>query len=452
MTEPRAETTLDIRSELEKAPLGRRHWIVVLLLGLVTLFDGYDTFAPSYVIPYAIKGWRLPPSQAGLLVSSGLVGFMIGSLLVGLIADRIGRKKTLLGGLTIACLFDLVIAAHARDFGEFVTLRLLAGLGLGMLLPLSVTIINEFAPRRSTNLLVGLVMVGWSSGGILAALMGLILAPRFGWPALFWVDGAAIALVLACALVLRESPRFLALKDQQPQLRKVMSWLAPDRAHLYADAVFTTAEDVRHKGSVSRLLEPAVRRSTLVVWFCAACSLFTIFGLSSWVPQTMIQRGESFGASFAFGALLQFMAVLGGVGCGWAADRLDRRRVLSLSWGLATLAIAGLALVNTHWTNILFISVAGFFVMGAQPVLNNFTASLYETEIKSTGVGVELGVGRLGGILGPYIGGWLKQLYPGSLVLFSAMALTVALCALAVLLMHRPQPDADLKTTSLGRV
>jgi MFS family permease len=442
---------LDIRSELEKAPLGPAHWIVVLILGLVTLFDGYDTFVPAYVIPYAIKGWHLPPSQAGLLVSSGLVGFMIGSLLVGLIADRVGRKQTLLGGLLIASLFDLATANFARSFEVFIALRLLTGLGLGMLLPLSVTIINEFAPRRSTNMLVGFVMVGWSGGGILAALMGLVLAPRFGWPALFWVDGLAIPLVVICAFMLRETPRFLALKGLQLRLRQVMAWLVPARAAAYANTVFTTPEDVRHKGSVSRLLAPTVRRSTLIVWFCAACSLFTIFGLSSWVPQSMIQRGETFGASFAFGALLQFMAVLGGIGCGWAADRLDRRTVLALSWAIATFAIMGLAMMNSHWINIVCVSAAGFFVMGAQPVLNNFTASLYDTEIKSTGVGVELGVGRLGGILGPYIGGWLKQLFPGSLALFSAMALTVALCALAVLLMRRPAPAVDLTTISLKR-
>ena len=442
---------LDIRTELEKAPVGARHWIVVAILGLVTLFDGYDTFSPSYVIPYAIKGWHLPPSQAGLLVSSGLFGFMIGSLLVGLIADRVGRKFTLIGGLLIAGLIDLATANYAHSFGVFVSLRLLTGLGLGMLLPLSVTLINEFAPRRATNMLVGFVMVGWSGGGILAALAGLALAPRFGWPALFWVDGLALPLALLCAFALRESPRFLTLKDRQPALRQVMVWLRPDQASVYSDATFTTTEDMRRKGSIGRLLLPDVRRSTLVVWFCAACSLFTIFGLSSWVPQSMIQRGETFGASFGFGALLQFMAVLGGVGCGWAADRLDRRRVLSISWGLATLAIAGLALLNNHWTNILFISVAGFFVMGAQPVLNNFTASLYETEIKSTGVGVELGVGRMGGILGPYIGGWLKQIFGGSLALFSAMALTVAMCALVIMLMRRSPQDTKSAPSGASR-
>jgi AAHS family 4-hydroxybenzoate transporter-like MFS transporter len=436
---------LDIRAELDKAPLGPRHWIVVAVLGLVTLFDGYDTFTPSYVIPYAIKQWGLPPSQAGLLVSSGLVGFMIGSLSVGLIADRIGRKPTLLAGLLIAGLVDMITAGQARAFAPFVTLRLLTGLGLGMLLPLSVTFVNEFAPRRAINLLVGCMMIGWSGGGILAALMGLWLAPAHGWPALFWIDGTALPLALLCALVLKESPRFLAVKGDQPALRKVMAWLAPERAAAYAEATFTTPEDVRHKASVSRLLEPKVRVATLTVWFCAACSLFTIYGLSSWLPQTMIQRGEGLGSSFAFGALLQFMAIVGGVGCGWAADRFDRRRVLAVSWILSTVAIAGLALLNNHWISIACISVAGFFAFGAQTVLNNLTASFYDTEIKSTGVGMELGVGRLGGILGPYIVGWLKEIYPGSLAMFGAMALTVALCALAIGLARRSSPEPAIR-------
>ena len=134
----------------------------------------------------------------------------------------------------------------------FVTLRLLTGLGLGMLLPLAVTFINEFAPRRATNILLGYVMIGWSGGGILAALMGLWLAPAHGWPAVLGRRRDALALL--CAFVLKESPRFLALKGTQDALRKVMAWLVPGRADAYAGAVFTTTEDIRHKASVSRLL------------------------------------------------------------------------------------------------------------------------------------------------------------------------------------------------------
>ena len=131
------------------------------------------------------------------------------------------------------------------------------------------------------------------------------------------------------------------------------------------------------------------------------------------------------------------MAVLGGVGCGWNADRVDRRVVLMVSWLLGAAAILGMAVLNLHWTNIAFISVAGFFIMGAQPVLNNFTASLYETEVRSTGVGTQLGVGRLGGILGPYILGWLQQIYGGAGPMFLAMGGAAALSALSLTILRK---------------
>ena len=429
---------LNVKNELEKAPLSSRHWVLVAILGLVTLFDGYDVFKTGSMIPFVMKLWGLKPSQAGLLVSSGLVGFMVGSLIGGPIADRIGRKPTLLGGLLLSSVLNLVTPLVATGLASFLACRVATGVGLGMLLPLAVTMINESAPRRSTNMLVGCVMIGWSGGGMLAALAGGTLARTYGWPALFWAAGSGIPIALLCWAVLRESPRWLLLRDRQAEAAKVVDWLVPGQG--YGDASFALNEDGGRRGSISMLFAPKVARSTVVVWLCAALSLFVIFGVSSWLPQTMIQRGETFGASFMFGALLQFMAVIGGVACGIAADRMNRLHVLMACWVIAALAVGGLAAMNMHWTNIAFVAVAGFFIMGAQPVLNNFVASLYDTEIRSTGVGWELGVGRLGGILGPYIGGWLQQLYGGANSMFGAMALALAVSAMIIPLAVRRAP------------
>jgi MFS transporter, AAHS family, 4-hydroxybenzoate transporter len=419
--------TLDLRDEIERMSLGAAHWFVVATLGLATLFDGYDVFVPAYVIPYAMKAWNLQPSQAGLLVSSGLIGFMIGSLVCGPIADHIGRKPTLLGALVLAAAFNYATAAWAHSYERFLLLRVLTGVGLGMILPLCMTLLSEIAPRRTANVLIGWVMAGWSLGGVLAAMAGLALAPSLGWPSLFMAGALAAPFSALLVWALPESPRFLGLQQRQRETRTVMTRLAPARHAEYARTDFVVHEDATHRGSFVRLLAPNVRSSTLIVWSCSALSLFTIYGLSSWTPQIMLQRGESFGTSFTFGALLQFMAILGGLGCGWAADRAGRERTLWLSWTLGAAAIAALALLNSSATNLLFLAVAGFCVMGAQPVLNNLTAALYETGVRSTGVGAQLGVGRLGGILGPYVGGWLQQLFPGSLALFLFMA-----CALAV--------------------
>jgi AAHS family 4-hydroxybenzoate transporter-like MFS transporter len=431
--------TLDIRLELDALPLNARHWSLVIALGFVTLFDGYDVFAPAYVIPYAIKAWSLSPSQAGLLVSSGLVGFMIGALANGPIADRFGRKPTLLIGLLLAAILNLCTACWARSFELFMAMRLLTGLGLGVLLPLSVTLINEIAPRSATNLLVGCMMVGWSAGGVLAALISAAFAPIYGWPSIFWFAGIAVPLVVICTRVLRESPRFLVMRGRQDDAYVVMSWLAPRKAREYRQG-FALREDTAHKGSLRRLLAPELLRGTVVVWLCAGCSLFAIYGLSSWVPQAMIRNGETLRASFGFGALLQVMAIIGGVVCGAAADAMSRLKVLATTWLIGAAAITGLAFTDLHWAKVLFVAVAGFCVMGAQPVLNNFTAALYSTEIRSTGVGAELGVGRLGGIFGPYAGGWLQQTFPGTLALYLSLALALVLSSASLLFVRDKIP------------
>lgn len=436
--------SLELRAEIERLPFGRLHAGVAVVLALATLFDGYDVFVPAYVIPYAGRAWHLLPSEAGLLVSSGLVGFMIGALLNGAFADRIGRKPVLAAALLLAAFGNLANAIWADSYARFLAVRLVTGVGLGMILPLAVTLVNELAPRRIANVLLGWVMAGWSIGGVAAALAGIALAPSYGWHALFAVGGLAAPLAAVVLALLPESPRFLAIHGRQDEARAVLARLASASPAHYAGVELAAQEATEHAGSFAQLLAPDVRRRTLVVWLCSGLSLFSIFGLSSWTPEIMIERGAPIRTGFALGAVLQFAAVLGGLGCGWAADRAGRDRTLIASWGLSAAAVIALALIARPGADLVALGLAGFFIMGAQPVLNNLTAALYETRIRSSGVGAQLGVGRLGGILGPYIGGWLQQLFPGSAALFLVMAGALASCALLIRRLERaPVPRAE---------
>ena len=442
---------LELRAEIEQLPLGARHVLIVIALAAAMLFDGYDVFAPTYVIPVATVAWRLLPSAAGLLVSSGLLGFMLGSLLNGAWADRVGRRPTLLGALILAGAGNLATALWGHSFERFLALRMLTGIGLGVILPVTVTLINELAPRRTVNLAVGWVMVGWSLGGIAASLAAWALLRVCGWPVLFMLGGLALPLAAVLALLLHESPHFLVVEQRQAAARRVMSSLYPGESARYLQAQFSLPEESTHRGSCVRLLSPPLRRGTLMVWLCSALSLFSIFGLSSWTPQIMLERGEAFGASVALGGELQLASLLGGLGCGWAADRLGRAPTLIAAWSCGAAAALGLALINLHAANIAFIALAGFFVPGAQLVLNNRTAALYDTEIRSTGVGAQLGVGRLGGILGPYVGGLLRQLFPGTGALFIFIGSALGCCALCGLLLPRERARLEgFKPPTLG--
>src|SRR6476661_913657 len=174
---------VDVREAIGRAPVGEYHFVLATLIGLVVFFDGYDTFNASYVIHYVAGPWHLRPGQAGWLVSSGLVGFSLAALFQGQISDRFGRRAALLIALWVATLFSLATAVAARSFWSFCALRFLTGVGLGVLLPVSIAYLNEVSPSRvRAQFATWGWCLGFSLGGVAASVVGVFLTPRFGWP------------------------------------------------------------------------------------------------------------------------------------------------------------------------------------------------------------------------------------------------------------------------------
>jgi MFS family permease len=429
-----SSTIVDVNKELAEARISPLHIQLGAIMALLTFFDGYDTFNPAYVIHYVMGPWGLAPGQAGLLVSSGLVGFLIGAAMHGLVADRYGRRVTLLGGLWITSAFTLATPILGTSFGSFCLLRILTGLGLGVLLPLATTYINELAPRRLANTfsLWG-VALGWAAGGTFAGIVGVFLTPTFGWQVLYWIGALSIPLTIMLHFILPESVKFLAARGRVEEIKSLLSRLRPDRAAIYADAHLDVHAAPVRENSIAALLAPGYRRKTLTIWSAAFLSLFCIFGLTGWIPTVMMQRGETFAASFGFGALMQVMSFLGGLTCGHLADRRGvSRGVLSTWWAIGGLAVLALIPFNVQIVNIVSVAAAGFFIIGAQFVLNNFTAASYETNVRATGVGMMLSVGRVGAILGPFVAGQLQQIFHGPTAMFLAIGAAALVAAGAI--------------------
>ena len=446
---------IDVREEIANAEVGPYHRLIAVLVGLAVFFDGYDTFSPAYVIHYVMRPWHLAPSQAGLLVSSGLIGFMFGSLAQGKFSDRYGRRATLLGALWIATVFSLATAVFAHSFWTFCGFRVLTGAGLGALLPIGVTYLTEFAPRRTAHTFTtwGWAL-GWAMGGVVASGIGVFLTPTLGWQALYYVASLSIVLTGVCHIVLPESLQFAALRGHLRDIPATLCRLNPSRAAAYTDpdARFVLPEPRDRAASVALLLSRRYRRTTLAVWAAAFFILFGIFGLTGWVPTVMMRRGETFAVSFGFGALIQVMGFVGSLLCGQLAERTGRDRNFLFVWWLGgALSVLLLGLVNYHALNIFLVAAGGFCILGGQNILNNFTAASYETEVRGTAVGMMLGVGRLGAILGPYLTGWLQQIYPGSVALFGAIGMAVALGACAVMF-AQPRPVHGIPTHGLEMV
>jgi AAHS family 4-hydroxybenzoate transporter-like MFS transporter len=439
-----SRSEIDVHEELSGAAVTPFHKVLGLLITLITMFDGYDTFNPAYVIHYVMQPWGLLPSQAGLLVSSGLIGFLFGSMGHGMVADRFGRRSTMLAGLWIVNVLTLLTALLATDFISFCLLRFVTGLGLGTLLPLGTTYINELAPQRVSNRfsLWG-VTLGWSLGGVFAGLVGVFLTPHYGWQVLYYVGTLSIPLTLVVHAVLPESPKFLAARGRMEELRRLLSRLRPERQAVYEAATLRIAEQPATHNTVAALLALRYRRVSLTIWATAFLSLFAIFGLVGWIPTVMIKRGESFAASFGFGALMQATSFVGGLVLAMLADRgiASTPRLLGGWFLVGGLAVGSLVFVNWHGFNLAIVAVAGFCIIGAQHVLNNFTANSYETGFRASGVGMELGVGRVGAILGPYVIGLLQQLTGGPEAVFWAIGGAAIVAAMVIgSLMMQPTP------------
>lgn len=426
---PLSPAQIDVRTELRHAPLRPFHWLLVLLVTLATTFDGYDTFIPSYMIHFVVRPWHLSGEATGFLVSSGLIGFAIGSLVHGVVADRIGRRPTLIAGLLIAGVFSVATGLFGTSFSSFVVLRVATGLGLGVLLPLGTAYVNEYLPQRVHNRLAVLGGTGFAVGGVLAAVLGVVLTAGGRWQLLFYVAGAAAMLGLVYLAVFPESVEYLVANGKHEQAVRLLSRLRPERAPSYRDRGLTVEQEPR---DWRLLLAPRYRVRTLALWVSSFLLLFGVYGLSTWTPQLMIQRGETFATGYTFGAVLQGMSVVGALLGGLVADRtLGARRTLMLWCGLGVPATLAAAFAAGTAVNIVAIGLAGLFIIGGQFLLNNICAASYPVQARATGEGSMLGFGRIGGILGPYIGGALLGAFGGTAVLFVAVAVAAALAVVS---------------------
>ncbi len=444
---------LDLQNELADARVGGLHVLLGGLMALITLFDGYDTFNPAYVIHYVTRPWDLAPGQAGFLVSSSLIGILVGALGQGVVADRFGRRGTLLGGLWIVNVFTLLTPLLGHGFASFCLLRVLTGIGLGALMPLASTYINELAPRRVSNAfsLLG-VGLGWALGGTLAGLVGVFLTPSFGWHILYWIGALSVPTAVLLHAALPESPQFLCATGRAGELRALLSRLRPERADAYATADLWMPPPTARGNPIATLLEPRYRRASLTIWVTSFLGLFCIFGLTGWVPTVMMARGETFAASFGFGALMQTMSFVGGLTLAILVDRRPAASpaLLGCWWALGGVAVMTLAFAGGHVVNVTCVTAAGFLTIGALFVLNNFTAGIYDTSVRATGVGMELGVGRLGAILGPFVAGLLQQATGGPAAMFWTIGIASLMAAVAIASLARRLPGVSLLTTPAG--
>jgi AAHS family 4-hydroxybenzoate transporter-like MFS transporter len=401
---------------------------LLLTCAAVLFLDGFDTQAIGYVAPALAKEWGLTKGSLGPVFSAGLFGLMIGALIFGPLADRIGRKKIIVLS-SLAFGIGTLATAFITDVNTLLVIRFLTGLGLGGAMPNAVAMTSEFSPHRRRATMVMVMFCGFSVGAALGGLLAAALIPQFGWRSVFVVGGLApLLLVPILMLRLPESVRFLALTGRaHERVAQLLGHINP-KAVFAPGTQFIVHEPALAGIPVLHLFRDGRTLVTLLLWVVFFMSLLVLYFLSNWLPTVLNDLGASVSEAAAIGSMLQVGGVVGTFALGSIIDRFSFR-ALALVYFVAVFAVGAIGQLG-H--SVVFVTLAifatGFCIVGGQIAANALAATYYPTSVRATGVGWALGIGRVGSIVGPLVGGALLTAKWSTGSLFIAAA-TAALCA-----------------------
>jgi len=433
---------------IDESPIGQLHWRIFLICAAIMSLDGFDLGLLGFVVPAMAADWSLPPSSFAFALSASLIGVAFGSTIAGLMGDRLGRRAALLWMFVIGAVGSL-LTALCTDLTTLSICRFITGFGMGGAIPNVIALVTEFAPKRRRSFLVVLVYSMAALGSVGASVIAGPLIAHAGWQSMFVVGGVLPLLVGVLAFfALPESVKFLIASGRQPQtaaelLQRLSGRAAEDPALLRAlQAPLPTTSQATAAASSSRLLFAGwLRWATPLLWIAFIGTQALVFFNSSWMPTLLRESGFPLEVAIQATGLFHFGSVFGGLVTSWLASRYSLSRLLALLYLLATLSLLALgAEVTSVAAAYLLAFCVGFGVVGASFCLGAFASSCYADTVRARGVGWGLGIGRIGSISSPLLGG--AALAAGYTVdsIISTLAVPAAICCIVMLLITRLQP------------
>ena len=399
--------TVNIADVIDNSRIGGLQINLFLLCAACLILDGFDVQATGYVGAALSQDLGLNGTQFSYVAMAGLVGILLGALFFGGLGDKYGRRPVLIAGTLTFSVLTLA-TGFAQSLEQLIVIRVLAGVGLGGIMPNVVALVGEYSPKRSRAFLMMFISNGFNVGAVLGGFASRVLIPEYGWRAVFYFGG--IVPIFIAALMywgLPESLQFLALKGgRDAAIRKWLSKIAPHLS-LTPSTRFEVPEKPSAGVPVGRLFEDGRGAGTVLLWVINFMNLVVLYFLAQWLPRVFTAIGFSQADAIWIGTTLQIGGAIGTLILGWMIGRQGYARVLTLSFGLGVFAVAAIGQPMSITALFVVVFVAGFCIVGGQAGLNAMAASFYPTDLRSTGVGYALGIGRVGGIVAQPVAGAL---------------------------------------------
>ncbi len=403
----------------------------------IVLIDGYDIAAIAFAAPSLVRAWNLSPGALGPVFSASLVGILFGSAIFGWVGDRYGRKAALVASNLLFGVFTFA-ASYAGNLQEMFWLRLLAGIGIGGVIPNVVAINAESAPRHLRATLAIIAVGCVPIGGAIPGFVTATLVPQYGWPILFQIGGIVPVVIAVAALFgMPESIKYMTLHPRERHaMEALVAEIRPD-FKVPANARFVIEDEKQFPGfNPAYLFRQGLALITPLVWLLFALNLMGFFFLLSWTPTLMTAAKLPPATAALAGAALQVGGTVGSLSLCWWLQR-HRFLAIALMFALAVpvvgaIGFAGLTSAPALLTATFF---AGFLVLGVQSGLNVVGAMIYPTSLRANGSGWQLGIGRVGSIVGPLLGALFVGLAVQHLYMWSALPFAAG--AVICFIVHR---------------
>jgi MFS transporter, AAHS family, 4-hydroxybenzoate transporter len=435
---------VEINAIIRGARINRFHILIVTLCTTVAIFDGFDTQIIAYVGPMIVRDFHIPFSSLGALFGASMVGLTVGALCLPILADHFGRKPLILVSTGLFAVLSIATVS-VESFPALLTLRVLTGLGLGAALPNVVALVSEYAPQ-GMRVLVNITLGGFGGGALLAGAVSSFLLPLYGWHAMFYVGGAIpLISLLLLALWLPESAPFLVLKKAAPAERVARLLRQVDPAQTFDPLPRFTVQEKKLTGfTVRHLFRDGRAAMTGLLWLAQFMNLLVLLFMLNWTPSLLREAGLSLQASIWTTVGFSVGGVFGAILVGRMMDLGNPFIVLSVTLvGTACCITLVAHSIGDPTLLAIAVGVTGFGVAGSQNSLNTISGMLYPTAIRSTGVGWSMGIGRIGSIVGPTLGGVLVAAQWDVAAIISVQAIPALIAAICVLGLPRLRPAEE---------
>ncbi|MHB8918294.1 MAG: MFS transporter [Desulfocucumaceae bacterium] len=423
---------MNIAQRLDRLPLTKTHWMILMATGIGWLFDSMDVGLVAFVMPAIQKEWQLLPTQLGMIGSIGMAGMAIGAATSGMFADKYGRRTVILFTLV---LFGLAtgFCGLATGLSMLLVARFFVGAGLGGELPIASTLVSEFAPSNVRGRMVVLLESFWAWGWIAAALVAYLLVPTYGWRFAFFI-GAIPALYAAfLRRAIPESPRFLERQGRYEEADAIVTRIE-NEAGLTTEKKEKTSFAGNYRLTLAELWSSQYWRRTLALWVLWLGINFGYYGFVTWIPTLLVTaKGFLIIRSLGFVLIMSFAQLPGYFSAAWLIEKIGRKPVLIIY--LTGTAVAAYFFGQSQSVNQIMVwgCLLYFFSLGAWGGVYAYTPENYPTRSRGTGSGWAAAVGRLGAIAAPYAVGAIYQAYGKSVGYTSVFIMLTAVFAVTAL-------------------